>query len=345
MSRVPGSANSYLRSVAVALVAAVALAACGTTVASVPHVVGVPAISISVPLETVACTAKNSCVAVGTLAGPVGPPTIGEYRTPGGRWVRIAVPPTTSAVITTSSCWSTVCLLAGSEPHGDLLWRYDATTHSVTVVPAPGPALGVSVVTCYAELSCAMVDTSSAGTPQYLLTADGGSTWTTPIAMDWAGGESVTGLACSAEFTCVASATSPSGQLKFEVTSDGGATWTIDPTPSSWTSLRSLSCWGRRCVALATTATRTRLARTASFGRSWTSVALKHNANALACTTSVTCVVAGQKDGLTPWVALARRDVVSPVTLQYVPTPVIDVACGTKVCAAIGVTTLLAIAP
>ena len=345
MSRVPGSARSRLRNVAVAVVAAVALAACGTTVASVPPVVGVPAISISVPLETVACTAKDSCVAVGTLTGSVGPPTIGEYRTAGGRWVRIAVPPTPSAVITTSSCWSTVCLLAGSEPRGDLLWRYDAATHSVAAATAPGPALGVSVVTCYAELSCAMVDTGRTGTPQFLLTADGGSTWTPPTAMGWAGGESVTGLACSTAYTCVASATSSSGPLKFAVTRDRGATWTLNPTPSAWTSLRSLSCWGRRCVALATTATRTRLVRTTSFGRSWTSVSLDYSANALACTTTVTCVVGGQKDALTPWVALVRHGVVIAVALRYVPTPVIDVACGTKVCAAIGVTTLLALAP
>jgi hypothetical protein len=98
-------------------------------------------------------------------------------------------------------------------------------------------------------------------------------------------------------------------------------------------------------VALATTATGTRLARTTTFGRSWTSVTLGQSANAVACTTTVTCVVVGQKDGLTPWVAMVRRGVVSPVALRYVPTPVIDVACGTKVCAAIGVTTLLALAP
>ena len=98
-------------------------------------------------------------------------------------------------------------------------------------------------------------------------------------------------------------------------------------------------------MALATTATRTRLVRTTSFGRSWTSVSLDYSANALACTTTVTCVVGGQKDALTPWVALVRRGVVIAVPLRYVPTPVIDVACGTKVCAAIGVTTLLALAP
>jgi hypothetical protein len=31
------------------------------------------------------------------------------------------------------------------------------------------------------------------------------------------------------------------------------------------------------------------------------------------------------------------------VTLRYVPTPLLNVACGSKVCAAIGVTTLLSV--
>jgi hypothetical protein len=33
------------------------------------------------------------------------------------------------------------------------------------------------------------------------------------------------------------------------------------------------------------------------------------------------------------------------VKLKYVPSPIVDVACGSKICAAIGVTTVLALKP
>jgi hypothetical protein len=33
------------------------------------------------------------------------------------------------------------------------------------------------------------------------------------------------------------------------------------------------------------------------------------------------------------------------VKLKYVPSPITDVACGTKICAAIGVTTVLTLQP
>ena len=348
MSRVPGSVHPLLRHLtraAMVPLAAVTLSACGTPTTSTPRVDGVPSISVSVPLETVACTLHDSCVAVGSLAGSLGPPTIGEYRNAGGRWLGLTVPSTPSAVITSASCWTTGCLIVGAQPSGDLVWRYDSSTRSVSTPPAPRSSLGVSVVSCYAELSCAVVDTGSAGTPQLLLTGDGGSTWTTPLTMTWAGGDSVTGLACRDEFACVASATSSTGLLNFESTSDGGVTWATVVESSTWTSLRSLTCWGPRCAALATTQRATRFVRTKNFGRTWSSLSLPESANTLACTTFAKCVVAGQTGSQAPWIARVHRGVLSAVSLRYVPTPVIDAACGTRVCAAIGPTTLMVLAP
>jgi hypothetical protein len=36
---------------------------------------------------------------------------------------------------------------------------------------------------------------------------------------------------------------------------------------------------------------------------------------------------------------------VTPVKLTYVPSPIVNVACGSKLCAAIGVTTVMTLEP
>jgi hypothetical protein len=51
----------------------------------------------------------------------------------------------------------------------------------------------------------------------------------------------------------------------------------------------------------------------------------------------------GQHSNQTPWLATVNQDATVIVTLRYVPTPLLNVACGSKVCAAIGVTTLLSV--
>jgi hypothetical protein len=44
-----------------------------------------------------------------------------------------------------------------------------------------------------------------------------------------------------------------------------------------------------------------------------------------------------------PWLALVRGRVVTDLDLRYVPTPLIAAACGSQVCATIGVTTVLSV--
>jgi hypothetical protein len=46
-----------------------------------------------------------------------------------------------------------------------------------------------------------------------------------------------------------------------------------------------------------------------------------------------------------PWLATVTSGSVTSVKLKYVPTQIADVACGSKICAAIGVTTVLALRP
>jgi len=55
------------------------------------------------------------------------------------------------------------------------------------------------------------------------------------------------------------------------------------------------------------------------------------------------CFVAGERTDGEGWLARVDKKVVTNVKLRYVPTPLLGVACGTKVCAAIAVTTVLSI--
>src|SRR6202167_6439257 len=132
MSRVPASVRSLVRIVTMCSVAGVLLASCSTTTPTAisPHVTGLPAVSISVPLSTVACTTDNSCVAIGTSNLDVSPTSVGEYRSAAGRWSALVVPSAdTSPYVHSASCWRKGCLFVGSQSGGDLVWLYYAPTH------------------------------------------------------------------------------------------------------------------------------------------------------------------------------------------------------------------------
>jgi hypothetical protein len=46
-----------------------------------------------------------------------------------------------------------------------------------------------------------------------------------------------------------------------------------------------------------------------------------------------------------PWLATLTSGSLKVAKLTYVPTPIADVACGSKICAAIGVTTVMTLRP
>lgn len=345
MSRVLANARSTAQIMLGATFAAVFLAACGTTTSAPPHVVGIPSFSISVPLTTVACTTSNSCIAVGTSSAPVGPVTAGQYRRPSGQWSPLLVPSAPSSSLTLASCWSTQCLFGGSSSSEDLLWRYDATTHTVALVAAPNGGADVHALSCYATLSCALVDAGVVGPPRFASTTNGGTSWTTPTPIALANHDTVTGIACTSELHCLVSGNTPAQRLQLFVTTDGGVSWTAISAPASWNALSSLDCHGAHCVALATTSLGSRLVRTSTFAVHWSGVALPETAVALACTKLSHCVIVGKNGSDVPWLAIVRNSSVTNATLQYVPNPLQSVACGVTVCATIGVTTVATVTP
>jgi hypothetical protein len=176
-------------------------------------------------------------------------------------------------------------------------------------------------------------------------TTDGGASWTLPLPMSWSIGDPVTAASCSDALNCLVAATAAGGRALVEVTLDGGVTWSVRSTSPAWNSLSSLVCKGLLCVGLASTSHGSVIERSQTFGRLWSGVALDQRANALACTSHTTCVVAGQTPSSASWLATLHHRVLTIASLRYVPTPLTSVACGAKVCAAIGVSTVLALRP
>jgi hypothetical protein len=330
--------------------AALVLASCATTATVVkPHVTGLPAISISVPLSNVACTTNNSCVAIGTSNLDVSPTSVGEYRSDNGRWTVLAVPSAgPSTYIQSSSCWNDGCLFGGTQASGGLVWRYDASTHTISEVTAPTGASGIAAISCYASMTCAVIETTTSG-PQFIVTDDGGVTWSTPDPFDFPPHGAVSALTCQADFECMASFLSASKGIELFVSSNGGTLWSErPPTPDTWSVLTSLSCSGKKCVGLAKRFTGWQIVRTDNFGKSWSKVApLVGAISTFACTTLDRCVVAGMTNfqSSVPLLATVTSGVVRVVKLKYVPSPISDVACGSSICAAIGVTTVMTLRP
>jgi hypothetical protein len=316
----------------------------------IPHVTGLPAISISVPLSSIACTTNNSCVTLGTSNLEVSPTSVGEYRLANGHWAALAVPTAdTSTVITSSSCWNDGCLFVGSQSSGDLVWRFDEADRAMTVATAPRSASGIESVSCFSAMTCAIFDFSKTG-PRFLTTDDGGTTWSTPVSLGVPSQDSVTSLSCTAELRCIASFLNASNGIEVYVSSDGGATWTPRTTFSTvtWAALTSLNCSKMKCLGLAKLSTGWRIVRTDNFGRSWKKVASLHGDDlTLACTSLERCVVGGMTNfqSSVPSLATVTSGSVTAVRLKYVPSPISDVACGSKICAAIGVTTVLTLRP
>ncbi len=335
--RVPARVGALLT------LSALVLASCGTAaVVAKAHLDGTPAISFSVPLSEISCTLNDVCVAAGNATDGAGPTSVAEFASPKGHWFSITLPTTAPTLLTSVACSGAQCLLGGSRPGRDLLFTFD--THGDTVmsaVPPPG-GIGVSSLTCNAA-TCAMIDTSTTGEPRFALSADDGATWTTPVPLAWAQRDAITAFTCASATNCAVGVLSLGHEFSLYVTTDAGATWSESVTPSSWTTLTSLSCAANRCVGLARTDNSSLLVRSKTFTRTWTSATLAEPASGLACFTFNRCVVVGQRANSDPWLATVDDKRSSNVDLRYVPSPLLDVACGTKVCAAIGVTTLVSI--
>jgi photosystem II stability/assembly factor-like uncharacterized protein len=228
-----------------------------------------------------------------------------------------------------------------------MVWRYDAGTNTIRSETAPVDATNIQAISCYASLSCAILDDGKLG-PRFFTTADGGITWTLHPPIGVGTLDSVTALSCQTNLECMASFIND-GDIVY-VTRDGGATWTPRTgfTTVTWVALESLNCYGNKCLGVANTSNGWRIVKTKNFGRSWSKVAsLKSSDVTLSCTSYQHCVVGGFQGTTSslPWLATLTSGTVKVAKLKYVPSPLVDVACGSKICDAIAVTTVLTLRP
>lgn len=323
-----------------AVAGALTLGACSSTHSTTrAPAVGRPAATISVALSQVACTARNVCLSAGASATGLAPTTSAEFSTPTHAWRPLATPNAPQPALTGAACTLNACVLVGASTAGDLVWSFDAQYPSLRAVTAPSGGLAVRAISCDANSgNCALVDDGPHAVPRLSLSFDGGASWGSPEALTWATGDEVTSLACPSANLCLVAATSSSGAV-VERSSDGGQSWQALTTPAGWRSLTLSWCRARACVALVDTATGQRLARTTTAGRTWRSTALAGPLRALACVSASHCVgvTATSSAGLVRVVG-ARE---STVPLKYVPTALMNVACGNTRCVAIGATTLV----
>lgn len=343
MKRVASRLRTPWRVGTLGLLTSVALAGC-TTATAQPTVRGYPSSSISVPLHVVACTTTDTCVALGTSGADAAPSSVGEVRRANGTWTALYVPPALSSLLSSAACWSSGCLIGGTQPTGDLLWNFDAPHRSVVAASAPSGGLGISALSCFAPFACGAIDASGAGA-RLSFTSDGGATWSLARAMAWTSNESPSALACSDALNCLASASGRGGSALLDVTHDGGATWTPLASANSWRSLSELSCRGLDCVGLASTSSGSALVRTTSFGQTWRVEPLDHTTNALACTRHARCALVGQLSDHGAWLAVLHARKLKPLVTRYIPAPLTSVACGTTVCAAINASTVVSLRP
>jgi hypothetical protein len=344
MSQALGNLRVPARLLALLFVSAVALASCGTTAVVVKktHLSGTPAISISVPLSEISCTLNDMCVTVGTATNSDGPTSVAEFSSPKGNWFNLALPATFPTLLNSVACSGAECLLGGSRPGNDLLYAFDSHGHTLTSVAPPAGGIGISALTCNTT-ACALIDSSATGEPRFSVSSNVGMTWSDPALIAWAKGDAITAFTCGSALECAVGVLSASHAFSLYVTTDGGATWNASPTPSAWTTLTSLSCTGDRCVGLASTTRSSLLVRSKTFTRTWKSAKLAQPTAALACFTFSRCVAVGQRSSAEPWLATINDNSATDVDLRYVPSPLVSVACGSKVCAAIGVTTLVSV--
>ncbi len=323
---------------------AVTLASCGAPTPSVvpPHLSGVPALSFAVPLTAVSCTLNDVCVAIGSSSSGTGPTSVAEFATPHGHWLNLTLPSTTSILLTTVACSGSQCLIGGSSPGHDVLWLFDSHGSSLTPLAPPAQGIGVSALTCSAS-SCALIDAGPGGVPRTSQSSDDGTTWSTPTPLHFAESDAITTFSCGSASDCALGLMTLAHVFSLYVSSDGGLSWSLVTTPSAWTTVTSLTCQLRRCVAVATTANASEIVRSTTFTRTWKVHKLTHRASSVACATNARCVVVGQRASGQAWLSLVHGTATTNVTLRYVPSPLLGVACGSKICAAIGVTTLVSI--
>ncbi len=335
-------------------VASIALASCGSA-ATALRADGQPSNSINVPLTSVGCTSSGACIALGTTGSASNPTTTAQVRNRRGVWSTLNVPAAPVALVYDGSCASALCFFVGTRNTGELLWRINAGTGTVSSLAGPSGGLVIRQVSCVNDDDCVVLDQGANAVARLSSTSNAGATWSPPRTLHWAAG-STTVLSCTSNSHCVIATTSPQHRVTLRQTNNAGLTWILIATPPTWTSVRSLRCT-TTCVALVTSATGSDVAAQsttttkssasvpATKALTWSSTPLKIDATALACSTATTCYAVGSLADQTAAMVQWRGGAAHDVNLTYVPSTLNDIACSSSVCVAVAASTVVAFAP
>lgn len=329
-------------------VAGLVLAGCAVTTASAPQpdAMGRPALDPLITLSVVACQPLKWCVAAGTnpTSSVVGSASI--EISAGGHlgWGRVAAPPLDQATLTAASCWASGCLLGGSDASGSVLEIVNPTKRVASIESATLPGSGVAALSCPSAGRCVALVTTSTDTAVFESTTSG-SNWTElstlPAALSTA-----TALSCPTRRLCVAVGTGPTGAEAARST-DGGRRWSLAARPKGLATFSSASCGPSWCMATARQRSgATELLQSRNRGRSWSHAAtLIERPVAVACVNATTCIVVGGANG-GAIESVTRPDVASRLTIEYIPDPMVAVACASPTrCAGITELSTVSIAP
>jgi hypothetical protein len=326
---------------ALLLTCALLLVGCSTDAVAV-SAVGLPSLSLSAPLTTVACTPSGACVAVGASGATNAPTTTAQIRNRKGVWSALNVPAAPLASFYSGSCATTTCYFGGAKSSGELLWWINADNGHVGALSGPAGGLVIRDISCVSNADCIVLDVAANNLARLSHTTKAGATWSAPRTLRWVHASGAA-LACIAVTDCFLASTSPAHVVTLRHTLNGGATWLAVAVPATWHSLNSLQC-AIECTALVTTASGSAIA-TLGKSNAWHQAALTIDATALSCAQTTLCLAVGQLGNRTP--AMVRWDPhgAHSVALTYVPSPLTDVACQPEVCVAIGVTTVVSLRP
>jgi hypothetical protein len=201
--------------------------------------------------EGVACTASDSCVAVGYYMVATHDHTLVETWN-GASWAIVPSPDVagdaddvlTSVSCATSSFCTAVGAAAGASPPWEtLVEAWNGTAWTISTTPNVGTGQNtLSSVACPSSTYCTAVGSYfAAGQPETLDESWSGGAWTVQVTPDESASSALGGVACtSASFcTAVGVASGAGGAL---VETWNGTTWSTVPTPASRDSLGAVSC-------------------------------------------------------------------------------------------------------
>jgi len=314
------------------------LAGCTTTPSTPPpNGTGSPALNASVTLSVVACEAKGLCVAAGSNpTTSTAAAAVEVSRGGSGAWSAVATPAITGTTFDAASCWGAGCLLAGNDPSGVVVLLVNPA-NKVSSPTASHPAgSGMTALSCVGPGRCLGLVSTTVDTAVFE-TSDSGQSWhqisSLPTQLS-----SGTALSCPTAAVCVAVGTSPHGAAVARST-DGGRHWVLGARPGGLQVLTSVACGPTlHCYATARITTGAdELLRSTNGGASWvnapTGVAMP---DAVACSSAVTCLVGGGSSVGEISTVQPPPKGETPLTLAFVPDPVVGIACATSSrCAAV----------